>query len=272
MSSVHRPGRGVLAAWKLSLSLSPKFTEPPSPQIIGVISSITPTTAFEGYSFIISQAQDILPDCANGDSIAVNGCCLTVTRFDAKEGWFEVGLSNETLGRTNLGKLVVGSKVNLERAMAGHGRFGGHFVQGHVDTTAKILSITPDGDSLRLLFSLPLEFYTPLIPKGYIALDGTSLTLTHLSRPRPGDEHYDPSEPSRGVFGVMLVHHTQSRTVVAMKPVGETVNVECDVVGKGVESVVRNVLEGGGEQGGALELMIERAVERVLVKKGLVKA
>ncbi|GAA5861389.1 hypothetical protein JCM1840_005351 [Sporobolomyces johnsonii] len=241
-------------------------------EIIGVISSITPTTAFEGYSFIISQAQDILPDCAIGDSIAVNGCCLTVTRFDAKEGWFEVGLSNETLARTNLGKLVVGSKVNLERAMAGHGRFGGHFVQGHVDTTAKILSITPDGDSIRLLFSLPLEFYTPLIPKGYIALDGTSLTLTHLSVPKPGDEHYDPSEPSRGVFGVMLVHHTQSRTVVAMKPVGETVNVECDVVGKGVESVVRNVLEGGGEKGGALELMIERAVERVLVKKGLVKA
>jgi riboflavin synthase len=127
-------------------------------------------------------------------------------------------------------------------------------LQGHVDTTAKIVSITPDGDSIRLLFSLPLEFYTPLIPKGYIALDGTSLTLTHLSVPRPGEEHHDASEP-RGIFGVMLVQHTQSRTVVAMKPVGETVNVECDVVGKGVESVVRNVLEGGGEQGGALELM-----------------
>lgn len=198
------------------------------------------------------------------------------------------------------GKLAVGGKVNLERAMAGHGRFGGHFVQvrlgglsllpshlgaqpdlheplanvlssfsqGHVDTTAKILSITPDGDSIRLLFSLPLEFYTPLIPKGYIALDGTSLTLTHLSVPKPGDEHY---EPGVGHFGVMLVVHTQSRTVVAMKAVGESVNVECDVVGKGVESVVRNVLEGGGETGGALELMVERAVERVLARKGLLK-
>jgi len=107
-----------------------------------------------------------------------------------------------------------------------------------------------------------------LIPKGYIALDGTSLTLTHLSTPKPGEEYY---EEGRGVFGVMLVVHTQSRTVVAMKRVGETVNVECDVVGKGVESVVRNVLENGGEQGGALELMIERAVERVLIKKGLIK-
>ncbi|GAA5888829.1 hypothetical protein JCM6882_002869 [Rhodosporidiobolus microsporus] len=239
-------------------------------EILGVISAISPTTAFEGYSFTISEAADILGDCAIGDSIAVNGCCLTVTSFDAKEGWFEVGLSNETLDRTNLGKLGVGSKVNLERAMAGHGRFGGHFVQGHVDTTAKLLSSTPDGDSIRLLFSLPLEFYTPLIPKGYIALDGTSLTLTHLSVPKEGEEHFEPGPP-RGVFGVMLVHHTQSRTVVAMKPVGETVNVECDVVGKGVESVVRNVLEGGGETGGALELMVERAVETVLARKGLLK-
>ncbi|GAA5922930.1 riboflavin synthase [Sporobolomyces koalae] len=240
-------------------------------EILGRVSSIQPTTEFEGYSFTISDARDILTDCNLGDSIAVNGCCLTVTEWSTQEGWFKVGLANETLARTNLGKLVVGSKVNLERAMAGHGRFGGHFVQGHVDTTAKILSITPDGDSIRLLFSLPLEFYLPLIPKGYIALDGTSLTLTHLSRPREGDEHFDAQDPDRGVFGVMLVVHTQSRTVVAMKPVGKTVNVECDVVGKGVESVVRNVLETGGEQGGALERMIERAVERVLIKKGIVR-
>lgn len=110
-----------------------------------------------------------------------------------------------------------------------------------------------------------------MIPKGYIALDGTSLTLTHLSTPKRGEEHYEEAGEGRGLFGVMLVVHTQSRTVVAMKKVGDTVNVECDVVGKGVESVVRNVLENGGEQGGALELMIERAVERVLIKKGLIK-
>lgn len=191
--------------------------------------------------------------------------------------------------------------------MAGHGRFGGHFVQvrqrggsplepaegklsfrptsnqanafflyirlqGHVDTTAKIVSKVPDGDSIRMLFSLPLEFFTPMIPKGYVALDGTSLTLTHLSTPRTAsDAHFDPSDPHRGVFGVMLIAHTQSRTVVAAKEVGDTVNVECDIVGKGVESVVRNVLEGGGASGGALEQMIERVVGRVLVEKGLVK-
>lgn len=78
-------------------------------QILGTIKSIHPTTEFEGYSFIIADAHDILGDCKLGDSIAVNGCCLTVTRFDANEGWFEVGLANETLSRTNLGPSVVSS-------------------------------------------------------------------------------------------------------------------------------------------------------------------
>ncbi|SCZ91517.1 BZ3500_MvSof-1268-A1-R1_Chr1-2g01461 [Microbotryum saponariae] len=238
-------------------------------EILGTVSSIHPTTEFEGFSFVISNAQEILDDCKLGDSFAVNGCCLTVTEWDTKEGWFKVGLSNETLQRTDLGSIKVGSRVNLERAMAGHGRFGGHFVQGHVDTVAQLLSITPDGDSIRLLFSLPLSFYYSLIPKGYIALDGTSLTLTHLSIPREGDEYY--TDGQTGLFGVMLVQHTQSRTVVAFKQVGDKVAVECDVVGKGVEAIVRNVLQSGGEQNGALEAMIERAVEKVLLQKGLVK-
>lgn len=138
--------------------------------------------------------------------------------------------------------------------------------QGHVDTTARLISVTSDGDSLRLLMSLPLEFHISCIPKGYIALDGTSLTLTHLSVPKHGEEHF---EQGRGLFGVMLIAHTQTRTVVALKKPGDTINVECDVVGKGVESIVRNVLEGGGEAGGALEKMIESAVERVLARKGL---
>ncbi|SGY95317.1 BQ5605_C036g11486 [Microbotryum silenes-dioicae] len=250
-------------------------------EILGTVSSIHPTTEFEGFSFVISNAQKILDDCKLGDSIAVNGCCLTVTEWDAKEGWFKVGLSNETLQRTDLGTFrawtfvgdsrstKVGSRVNLERAMAGHGRFGGHFVQGHVDTVAQLLSITPDGDSIRLLFSLPLSFYYSLIPKGYIALDGTSLTLTHLSIPREGDEYY--TDGQTGLFGVMLVQHTQSRTVVAFKQVGDKVAVECDVVGKGVEAIVKNVLQSGGEPNGALEAMIERVVEKVLLQKGLVK-
>lgn len=104
-----------------------------------------------------------------------------------------------------------------------------------------------------------------MIPKGYVALDGTSLTLTSLAIPAADDPNY---RAGCGTFGVMLIAHTQSRTVVAMKSVGDSVNVEVDVVGKGVESIVRNVLEGG--EGGAMEAMIERAVERVLARKGLV--
>lgn len=188
------------------------------------------------------------------------------------EPWQGTVDSEGTLSRCALlaARLLAGADTAWHESIQISSSRSRRLLQGHVDTTAKIVSITPDGDSVRMLFSLPLEFYTPLIPKGYIALDGTSLTLTHLSVPQPGDEHYEAG-PARGLFGVMLVVHTQSRTVVAMKPVGETVNVECDVVGKGVESVVRNVLERGGEQGGALELMVERAVERVLARKGLIK-
>lgn len=105
-----------------------------------------------------------------------------------------------------------------------------------------------------------------MIPKGYVALDGTSLTLTQLSRGAA-----DSTESAQGIFGVMLVAHTQEHTILAKKVVGDSVNVECDVVGKGVESVVRNVLEGG-EAGGAMEKMIEGVVERVLREKGLIAA
>ena len=167
------------------------------------------------------------------------------------------------------------------------------YLQGHVDTTATILSITPDGDSLRFLFTLPLAFHTPLLPKGYVALDGTSLTLTTISLPDSAEAQALAIPAGQGVFGVMLIAHTQSRTVVAAKKVGDKVNVECDIVGKGVESIVRNVLEGeggagvietavegavarvmaeGAREGGALEGVIEGVLERLLIKKGLLKA
>ncbi|EEB94972.1 hypothetical protein MPER_06130 [Moniliophthora perniciosa FA553] len=111
----------------------------------------------QGCTLIISNSGPILDDCHIGDSIAVNGCCLTVTEFHGEEngGWFKVWLANETLERSDLGERVVGDQLNLERAMGSHTRFGGHFVQGHVDTTATIVEKKPDGDSLRLTFQLP---------------------------------------------------------------------------------------------------------------------
>ncbi|EJD54515.1 Lumazine-binding protein [Auricularia subglabra TFB-10046 SS5] len=232
---------------------------------VGVVSSILELDTTEsgggGWSLTISESSPILGDCHIGDSISVNGCCLTVTEFDKDS--FKVGLAPETLSRTNLGDLKVGDRVDLERAVNGHVRFGGHFVQGHVDETATIVSREPDGNSLRLLFQLPEptperpSLFPYLIPKGFIAIDGASLTLTSVD------------DASR-TFGVMLIAHTQSKIVLAAKLVGGRVNIEADMVGKYVEKAVFASLGGdGGALGSGLSAMIERVVENVLAKKGV---
>ncbi|KAI1793104.1 Lumazine-binding protein [Ganoderma leucocontextum] len=215
-----------------------------------------------GCTLTIGDSAPILVDCHIGDSIAVNGACLTVVEFhkEAQGGWFKVWLANETLDRTDLGERRVGDQVNLERAMGAHVRFGGHFVQAHVDTTATLVDRAPDGDSLRLLFQLPEP--TPerpsllpyLIPKGYVAIDGTSLTLTVV-------------DDARRTFGVMLIKHTQEKITLSKKPAGAKVNIEVDMVGKFVVKSVHAALGGGG---GPLRDLVEKVVEDVLVKKGLV--
>lgn len=144
--------------------------------------------------------------------------------------------------------------------MGNGARYGGHFVQGHVDFTCTIASITPDGTSLRYLFTVPPEareaYMGGLLPKGYVTLDGTSLTLTQV-------------DDKNGQFGIMLIEHSQKMVIMTDKKVGDRVNVEIDTVAKGVEKVVRNILEAGGEGGGALEGMIEKVVRKVLAEKGL---
>ncbi len=202
-----------------------------------------------------------MDDCHIGDSIAVNGACLTVTEFD-KEGWFKVWLANETLQRTNLGELKVGNPVNLERAVGTHVRFGGHFVQvkeiydilvgiftrrqAHVDSTATIIERVPDGDSVRLTFQLEEATLLPyLIPKGYVALDGVSLTLTGV-------------DDAQRRFGIMLIKHTQERVTVGVKGEGEKVNVEVDMVGKYVYKSVASALGGEGSSG--LRQLVEKVV------------
>jgi len=194
---------------------------------LGTITAISPQDTTEsgggGWSITIGDAAPVLKDCHIGDSICVNGACLTVTEFDSTS--FKVGVAPETLDRTDLGDRKVGDQVNLERALAAHVRFGGHFVQGHIDDTVTIISRTEDGNSLRLLFqaheSTPTRpsLIPYLIPKGYIALDGASLTLTSVS-------------DADRTFGVMLIAHTQSRITLAKKPVGSRVNVEVDMMGK----------------------------------------
>eukprot|EP00933_Yihiella_yeosuensis_P032748 TRINITY_DN26386_c0_g1_i1.p1 TRINITY_DN26386_c0_g1~~TRINITY_DN26386_c0_g1_i1.p1 ORF type:complete len:246 (-),score=55.80 TRINITY_DN26386_c0_g1_i1:203-940(-) len=163
-----------------------------------------------------------------GCSIAVNGTCLTVTAFD-KEA-FEVNCAPETLRRTDLGDLVVGSLVNLERSMAGTDRNSGHVVQGHVDEAGTIVKFTPEGDSLWVRISLSDELLPFVVPKGYIAVDGTSLTVCEVNRKEKW-------------FNLMLIAHTQKCIVVPKKKVGERVNLEADCIGKYAAQAVGNLRE-----------------------------
>jgi riboflavin synthase len=161
-------------------------------------------------------------DARIGDSIAVNGVCLTVERFDARS--FTSGVMPETLRRTNLGALGVGDRVNLERSLPATGRVGGHFVQGHVDGTGTVLERTPDGAALIVKIALPPRLARYVVEKGYVSVDGASLTVV---------------EATPEWFSVSLVSHTQDHTTLASKTPAEPVNLEVDIIAKYVERLVQ---------------------------------
>lgn len=158
-----------------------------------------------------------------GDSISVNGVCLTATSFDAAS--FTVDVMPQTYRNTNLKDLKPGSRVNLERAMAANGRFGGHIVQGHADGTGTIRSITREQNAVvyEIKPSKP-SLFKYIIPKGSIAVDGISLTVV---------------ETIGGSFKISIIPHTLAQTVLALKKTGDTVNLECDVLSKYVEHMLR---------------------------------
>ena len=159
-----------------------------------------------------------------GCSIAVNGVCLTATRINIDDQpKFSLTLAPETLRRTNLGALKENDKVNLERSLAADGRNSGHYVQGHVDTTGKVLKKTLEGDSLWVEIEVnDPDLLACIVPKGYVAVDGTSLTVCEVNR-------------EEGWFNLMLIAFTQQKVVIAKKAVGDTVNLEVDVIAKYVE-------------------------------------
>jgi len=163
----------------------------------------------------------VLEGTRTGDSIAVNGTCLTVTALTNHS--FTVGLSPETLRRTNLGLLKVGDPVNLERALAFGGRMGGHYVQGHVDGIGEIVAIVPEGDSKRVTIRPSARLLPYIVEKGYIAVDGVSLTV---------------AEMGRDTFTVALVAYTQSAVIMGHQQVGALVNIEVDIIAKYVERLV----------------------------------
>lgn len=204
-----------------------------------------------GTSLTITDCAEILTDAHLGDSISVNGTCLTVTEFSKNE--FKVGVAPETLRRTNLGSLKQHSHVNLERAVSADTRMGGHFVQGHVDTIASILETRPDGNAIT--FRLQPRDRSVLrycVEKGYVTLDGASLTITAV-------------DDVAGWWEVMLIAYTQEKVVMGKKTKGEDVNVEVDMVGKYVEKSVAAYFGNNAESGGAmLEKMVDKIVERRL--------
>jgi riboflavin synthase len=159
-------------------------------------------------------------DVTLGDSIAVNGVCLTVTEFTGDS--FTIGVSPETQRRTNLGDLRAGDPVNLERSLQFGGRMGGHYVQGHVDGTGEILRVLPDGDSLRVTIKAPARLMPYIVEKGYIAVDGTSLTV---------------AERSADTFTIALIAYTQGAVILGRQRAGARVNLEVDIMAKYVESI-----------------------------------
>lgn len=166
--------------------------------------------------------EKVLSDCKQGDSIATNGVCLTVTRFE--RGWFEADVMPQTFDKTNLKALKIGSEVNLERAATLSSRLGGHIVQGHVDTIGKIRSIEKSGNAHLYEFDLDSSYEKYIIEQGSVAIDGVSLTVAKIV---PGG------------FSVSLIPQTKKDTILFGKKTGDTVNIECDVIGKYVEKLMK---------------------------------
>lgn len=164
--------------------------------------------------FEIETAYD-LSTVELGASIACNGVCLTV--IEMRDNWFAVEVSAETLSKTTLGDWAAGTLVNLERSLRVGDELGGHIVSGHVDGTGKIVSITPEGDSLRYSFDAPDALAPYIAGKGSVAIDGVSLTV---------------NEVDGNTFGINLIPFTQSKTAFKSKGVGDKVNLEIDVLAR----------------------------------------
>jgi riboflavin synthase len=171
---------------------------------------------------LIVEAPKIAPVLTLGESVAVNGCCLTVT--DIADGTFAFDLLMQTLRVTSLGDLQMGSLVNLERAMRLGDRFGGHFVQGHVDDTLRIIDFSPHGQDHRLEVEFPARHHGLVIPKGSICLDGISLTAAEVT----------PNSVT-----CWIIPHTAQVTHLHTKKAGDRVNVEFDMLGKHVRELAR---------------------------------
>lgn len=190
---------------------------------MGRVVGIEPTAS--GRRIVVS-APGSTPGMRPGDSIAVNGVCLTATAVD--DGDVTIEAVGETLGRTNLGGLVAGAVVDLERPMAGDGRFDGHIVQGHVDGVGTVRSISAEGEARRVRIGIPEPLGAYVVEKGSVTVDGVSLTVTACSMAGAAETWLE----------VVLIPHTVEATVLGMRAVGDLVNLEMDVIAKYVERML----------------------------------
>ena len=180
---------------------------------LGVISYISQTD-------IWIESSIVMDDLAVKDSISVNGACLTVVSIE--ENLFKVNVVPETLRRTDLGDLSVGDKVNLERSTQLGGRLGGHIVQGHVDGTAQITAYVKEGSAWLIDFEISKNLSRYIVEKGFVCVDGASLTVVNC------DEN---------TFTIALIPYTRDNTVLGYKGVGNSVNIETDIIGKYIEKL-----------------------------------
>ncbi len=183
----------------------------------GIVEEVGTVRSFDQGRLTIA-ARTVMPTLELGGSISVNGVCLTVTSLEADD--FRVDVVPETLRRTNLGDLSIDSPVNLERPLRADGRLDGHIVQGHVDGTGTISDISADGEALMVRMDVPPQVARYVVEKGFIAVDGVSLTVVHC------DEIG---------FSVTVIPHTRGHTIFGSRRVGDAVNIEIDILAKYVE-------------------------------------
>jgi len=194
--------------------------------IVAELGTVTATEPVNGGTRLAIDASTTLKGLKIGDSVAVNGVCLTVV--DQTGGSFSVQVVDESLARSALGSLGEGSPVNLERPLAADGRFDGHIVQGHVDGVGVIASIDEEGDASRLRISTPSDLERYIVEKGSITVDGTSLTVTAVSELAAASPWFE----------IVLIPHTLAVTVFGSAVVGTLVNLEVDVIAKYVERML----------------------------------
>ena len=187
---------------------------------LGTILAATPEGA--GRRLTIGPPDAMRDGASVGESIAINGCCLTVVVAAAGRWEFQAG--PETLAKTNLGDFAVGDRVNLERALPADGRLGGHFVQGHIDGCGTVERISRDGPWAVFWFRVPAPLVAQIVPKGSVAVDGVSLTAVDVGREE---------------FSVALIPHTLEVTTLGTRRAGDRVNIETDILAKYVEKLLR---------------------------------